>query len=325
MELVNSVETMPSLKSNLVANFVGAAWSSLMSLLFVPFYIRLMGAESFGVIGVFTALTAMLGLLDLGLSQAMNREMARLSVDGESRQLMADTTRTLEIVYWTIASMIVTIVLSLSHLIVYHWLNPVHLSRETILQSLWVMAFVIGLRWPIAIYAGGLNGLQKQVAVNVVQAVFATLYGFGAFLILRFVSPTLTAFFSWQAVVALAQVATSRFVLWRNFSTTRPAFRGDVVRNVWRFAAGVTGISIVSLILTQIDDIVLSRTLSLVDFGYFAFAITVSGVTFRLVGPAYGAYYPRLTQLVAKGMSQMWQKRITRGARLWHLRLCRWP
>lgn len=67
-----------------------------MSLAFVPFYIKLMGVESYGIVGVFTSLIGVLAILELGLSQAMNREMARLSVDQENAQLMANTARTLE-------------------------------------------------------------------------------------------------------------------------------------------------------------------------------------------------------------------------------------
>ena len=74
---------MSSVKRNIIANYLGSGWIALMSLAFIPFYIRLMGAEAYGIVGVFISLQAMLAVLDLGLSQTLNREMARLSADPE--------------------------------------------------------------------------------------------------------------------------------------------------------------------------------------------------------------------------------------------------
>ena len=292
---------MSSIKKNVVANFAGSAWTGLMGILFVPFYIRLMGVESYGVIGIFASLQAMFAVLDLGLSQALAREMARLSVDQKNTNRMADTARTLEIIYWGIALVVVAVITVASHFIAYHWLNPEKLSREYLLEVLWIMALVVGLRWPVSLYMGGLNGLQRQVLVNTLLAIFATLQGAGALAVLWLIKPTVQVFFFWQALMALAQVIVLRIALWRNLSSERKGkFSGDVLKEIWRFAAGMTGISLVSTILMQTDKILLSRLLSLSDFGYYTFAATVAAVMYRLISPVFTAYYPRLTELVSK-------------------------
>jgi len=113
-----------------------------------------MGVESYGVIGIFASLQAMFAMLDLGLSQALAREMARLSVDQKNASRMADTARTLEIIYWGIALAVFAFISLASHFIAYHWLNPEKLSREFLLEVLWIMALVVGLRWPVSLYMG---------------------------------------------------------------------------------------------------------------------------------------------------------------------------
>jgi len=272
-----------------------------MGVIFVPLYIRLMGVESYGVVGIFASLQAMFAVLDLGLSQTLAREMARLSVDQKNARRMADTARTLEIVYWGIALVVVAVIALASHFIAYHWLNPEKLSREFLLEVLWIMALVVGLRWPVSLYIGGLNGLQRQVLVNSILAVFATLQGAGAVAALWLIHPTVQVFFFWQAVMALAQVIVLRAVLWKNLSSEQKGiFRGDVLKEIWRFAAGMTGISLVSTILMQTDKILLSKLLSLADFGYYTFAAMVAAVLYRLITPVFTAYYPRLTELVSK-------------------------
>jgi hypothetical protein len=44
---------MSLIKQNIIANFGGKAWQALMSLAFVPLYIKFMVIESYGLIGIF--------------------------------------------------------------------------------------------------------------------------------------------------------------------------------------------------------------------------------------------------------------------------------
>ena len=290
-----------SLKKNVLANFAGSVWAALMGLAFVPFYIRLMGVESFGIVGVFASLMGMLAVLDLGLSQAMNREMARLSSEKQDIRRMADTARTLEVVYWGVALFVGVVIALLAPLLANYWLNPEQLSRGDLQQALWIMGLVVALRWPVSLYMGGLNGLQRQVQLNVLLSAVATIQGVGALVVLWFVAPTIQAFFIWQAAMALAQVITLRTALWRSLPRGHAGtFNKKVLNEIWHFAAGMTGISLLATILTQLDKIILSKILTLTEFGYYSFAATVAAVLSRLVGPIFTAYYPRLTELVSK-------------------------
>jgi O-antigen/teichoic acid export membrane protein len=308
---------MRSVKRNIIANYMGSGWVALMGLVFIPFYIRLMGAEAYGIIGVFISLQAMFAVLDLGLSQTLNREMARLSVDRNNAPVMADTARTLEVVYWGVALAIAAFIVLSSNFIAMDWLNPEQLSGEILIEALYVIAVVIGLRWPVALYMGGLNGLQHQVSVNALQAFFATLQGVGAVSILLLVEPTLRAYLYWQALVALLQVIAFRSAFWRHFdSGEHGSFRMDALQRIWRFAAGIGGISILATILTQLDKVILSKLLTLSQFGYYVFAATVAGILYRLIGPVFTAYYPRLTELVSVDSQAETKRTYHQGSQL---------
>lgn len=289
------------LKKNVIANFAGSGWTALMGLAFVPFYIRWMGVESYGIVGVYTSLVGMLAVLDMGLSQAMTREMARASSDVQNIHRMADTARTLEVIYWGVALVVGVFVVLLATPISNYWLNPQLLTRGGLQQAIWLMGLVIALRWPVSLYMGGLNGLQRQVQVNVLLSVVATLQGVGALLVLWFVAPTIQAFFMWQAAMALVQVIALRSVLWRSLPNRHVGrFNKMVLNDIWHFAAGMSGISLLATILTQMDKVILSKVLSLSEFGYYTFAATVASVLFRLISPVYIAYYPRLTELISR-------------------------
>ena len=63
----------------LAANLFGTGWAALLGLAVVPTYLRLIGVEAYGLMSFYMALTTLIQVFDLGLSPALNRELARLS------------------------------------------------------------------------------------------------------------------------------------------------------------------------------------------------------------------------------------------------------
>jgi O-antigen/teichoic acid export membrane protein len=293
-------------KKNIVANFGGSVWTGLMGLVFVPLYIHFMGIEAYGLMGIFATLLALFGLLDMGLSSTLNREMARLAVQTDKAQEMRDLVRTLEIPYWAVGLLISLIVIAASRFIAYRWVNAENLAPRTVQTAMILMGFVTLFQWPLSFYSGGLMGLQRQVLLNGINVVMATFRGLGAVLILWLVSPTVEAFFSWQIVVSVIQISLIVFFLWRSLpqAAAPPRFRRDLLRNIWRFAAGMTGITVLSTILTQLDKVILSRMLSLTLFGYYTLASSIAMNLYRFISPVFSATYPRLTNLVALGRKE---------------------
>jgi O-antigen/teichoic acid export membrane protein len=292
---------MPKLKKNIVANFVGSVWTGLMGLIFVPLYIKFMGIEAYGLIGIFATLLAIFGLLDMGLSGTLNREIARLAVQGGSAREMRDLVRTLEIPYWVVGLFLSVIVIMLSPFIAHHWVKAESLAPKTVQTAIMIMGLAVAFQWPISFYSGGLMGLQCQVLLNSINIVMSTFRALGAVLILWLVSPTIEAFFTWQIVTSVIHVGLIGYSLWRSLPTAAvaPRFRSELLQNIWRFAAGMTGTTLMVTILTQLDKVILSRMLSLQSFGYYTLAGVVALTLYRLITPVFTAVYPRLTNLVA--------------------------
>ena len=93
-----------SLRKNVLANYLGQGWRAIMSLAFVPLYIKYIGVEAYGLIGIFVMLQAWLGLLDIGMKPTLVREMARFSGGGYDAQSVWDLLRSIEIVALGIAT-----------------------------------------------------------------------------------------------------------------------------------------------------------------------------------------------------------------------------
>jgi len=305
---------MNLLKKNIVANFVGSIWSAIMGLVFIPLYIKFIGIESWGLIGIFATLQIIFGLLDMGLSNTLNREMARLSVLPGKEQEMRNLVRTLELLYWCIAIFVGITVVLLSPFIAHHWVKSGHLSLKTIEQALLIMGFVIALQMPAGFYSGGLMGLQKQVLLNVINIIAGALRGAGAVLILWLISPTIQAFFLWQIIISAMNVFLLAFFFWRSLplGEKKAVFQKKLFKGIWKFTAGMSGIAVLATILTQLDKIILSKILSLEMFGYYMLASMVAMSLGRLFTPVFFSIYPQFTQLVAlddqEGLKRLYHK-----------------
>ncbi|MBU2465191.1 MAG: oligosaccharide flippase family protein [Bacteroidetes bacterium] len=305
---------MSLLKKNIAANFAGSIWQALIGLVFIPLYIKFMGIESWGLIGIFATLQVIFGLLDMGLSSTLNREMARLSVLPCKEQEMRNLVRTLEVPYWCVTIFVGITIVLLSPIIAHHWVKAGQLSLKIIEQALLIMGFVIALQMPAGFYSGGLMGLQKQVLLNEINISISTLRSAGAVLILWLVSPTIQAFFFWQIVISITNAFLLAFFLWRRLplGEKKAVFQKQLIKGIWRFTAGMSGISVLAVILTQLDKIILSKILSLEMFGYYMLASMLAMGLGRLFTPVFFSIYPRFTQLVAindqDGLKKLYHK-----------------
>jgi O-antigen/teichoic acid export membrane protein len=72
-----------------------------------------------------------------------------------------------------------------------------------------------------------------------------------------------------------------------------------LLKGVGRFAAGLTAIAFLGLLLNNLDKLILSNLLTLEMFGYYTVAATVATALYMLVVPIYNAVFPQFSQLVA--------------------------
>lgn len=303
-----------SLKRNVLANYVGQGWAALMGIAFVPLYVKVLGAESYGLIGIFAILQAWMGLLDLGLTPTLNREMAKLGAKVRSSDHVRDLLRSLESIYAVVAAGMVGSLWIGAPWLANGWLQVGKLSSETVVISLRLMAFVLATRWLEQIYRGALQGLEDQVWLNSAQAILATLRWAGAYVIVAFVTPSVIAFFWWQGAVS---VATGIVLVRRTYAripagSRRGRFSVAALSEIKGFATGMFISAGLSFALMQADKLIISKLLPLDQLGYYMVAATAAGGLLQLVTPMNAAIFPRLTYLVARsdldGLSRTYQQ-----------------
>jgi O-antigen/teichoic acid export membrane protein len=292
-----------TLGRNLLAGLANSIWSALIGLAVVPFYLKYLGVEAYGLIGFFVTTQAVLALLDMGMAPTINREVARCSASGNLQEA-GKLLHTLAVVYWAIAGAIVLSIVLLAPLIAEYWLHSKQLSPQTISHAVMLMGLVIACRWPIGLYQGALIGAQRLTISSGINMVMVTIGSLGAVTVLAFVSPTIEAFFIWQACVGLIYAITMRFAAWRIIGKTEHySFDVEKLKSIWRFTVGMSAISLMGIIFTQLDKLLLSKFLGLEEFAHYMLATVVVSALYLLVAPMYNIAYPRFSAMAVNGDS----------------------
>jgi O-antigen/teichoic acid export membrane protein len=289
------------LKTRFFANLLGAAWSSLIQLGFVPLYVRAMGVEAYGLVGLYVALISILQLVELGLGPTINREIARAAVAGNSTR-QRNALRTFEVIYVAMAILLAICVWELGGIIADRWINPESLSRATTRDAIHWMGLLVFSQWPLALYQSALIGMQRQISANVLKAGFATANAVGSVIVLYTISPTIGAFLLWQVAIGGIQLVCTAATTWYMLPTSRdaPAFDRAWLREISAFAIGITGVTAAGVALTQLDKVILSHVLSLRDFGIYTLA-GIFGIGIGIIPNAvFLVTFPRYTELVAR-------------------------
>lgn len=305
-----------TLARNLIAGLANSLWSALIGLAVVPFYLKYLGIEAYGLIGLFITTQALLQLLDMGMAPTINREVARCSAAGRLKEA-GKLLHTLAVVYWGMAAAIAVLVLSLAPLIAEYWLRSRQLSSETVSHAVMLMGLVVACRWPIGLYQGVLIGAQRLTLSSVINMAMVTIGSVGAIAVLAFVSPTIEAFFAWQACVGLFYAISIRSAAWRIICRTEQTrFDLGQLKSVWRFTAGMSGIGLTALVFTQLDKVILSKMLGLGEFGHYMLATVVVSGLYVLISPLFNVMYPRFSALVVTGETEKLVEFYRLGTRL---------
>ena len=287
------------LGASVLANFVGSAWGVLISIAFVPVYLHYLGAEGYGVVGFSTTLFSIVAFLDGGLTLTINREFARLSDSTTNAPQMRDMLSAGTVLFGALAVLIVAALWAAAPFIAQSWLNADRISVAELTTSLRLVGFVLGEQMIWALLQGALFGLHRQVIANVVLGGGLAVRAVGAMLILRYWSATPSAFFAWYGVIFLLQISIGWALVGRYIGARRTFTvpKADKIKALLRQTKGFGAIALLSLLLGNVDKLLVSRLLPLKDFGYYMVAVSVGLVPLLISGPVTTAFFPRLARL----------------------------
>ncbi len=306
------------MKRNIIANLLGQGWSAVMMLALVPVYISYMGIDAYGVIGLYVVMETLLLALDAGVTPALSREMARFGAGAHSASALRDMLRTSEVLVISIGVLAGACVALAANWVVSDWLKAAHSIGGDAVIAVRLMGLSLAARLIEGIYRSAVMGLQRQVAVNIVASVAATVRGCGAVGVLAWVSPTLDIFFAWHAAASIAGAIGMALLVYRLLPPALPKAKFSVaaLRQMSGFARGMGTIAVLGLLLTQVDRILLSHLLDLRSYGVYMLAATAASGLGMVIAPVGVAMLPRMTHLHATSDEVGFRQSFHQGAQL---------
>lgn len=307
-----------SLKKNVAANYIGSLYVAVTGIVFIPLYIKYLGLEAFGLIGFFAILQAALSLFDAGMTPALSREMSRFSGGAVSEKDIRNLLRSFEIILLFLALAYFVSVFSLSNWLAVRWLKIETIPVSEAAASIKIMGFVVAMRMFESLHKGVLSGLQAQVSLNTINIIVSTLRSIGSLILMIFISNRIIDYFIWQAAVSIFSVVAFIFSAYGALpkSSLAGCFSVKSIKSVWRYAAGIFVTTSLGLLLTQLDKVILSKFLSLAEFGRFSVVATISTALITLIIPVVQAFFPRLVAVESQGNRSEFERVFHMGSQL---------
>ncbi len=294
-----------SVKINVIANYIGQAYATFIGIIVFPLYLQYLGAEAYGLVGFFVVLQTWLGMLDIGMSPMLNREMAAARARAEKLATFRLFLRSIEIIFMGISVAVALTIYLSRDWISLHWLRVETLDIREVAQCVGLMGTMVGLRFFTTIYRSGLTGLEGQVVLNSLSVFFATLRSFGALAVLSWIGTAPLDFFLYQFVVAVLEPLVTGTLFYKRLPqpplSKWLSFSWKLLRPTLPFALGSAHAAVTCIISTQLDKLLLSNILPLHEYGYFAIAASISSGVAQLSNPIGNAILPRMAFLLSSG------------------------
>lgn len=286
-----------TLRANIIANYASQAFVAAAGILTIPIYIHFMGAEVFGLIGFYAMLQAWFLLLDAGLTAALARQASLYNGGGNNADTLVALKGLLEVVFAIAGTVGAGLFIFLGPALARDWLQLVALDEAVVAQAIGLMGIVAALRWQTVLYRGAVTGFERQVWLGGVNAGIAALRFLAPIPFLAFVDNGPVMFFGLQLVVALLEMLVMR----RQAGRLIPHIENHrkdwtALRPILKFSAGVGLASIIWVVVTQSDKLVLSRLLPLTEFGHYSMAVQLATAITLINTPFTTAILPNMTR-----------------------------
>jgi O-antigen/teichoic acid export membrane protein len=145
-----------TLKNNTLWNLIGSGAPMLLGIVIIPYLIKEIGVEAFGILTLIWALIGYFSLFDFGLGRALTQQVASNLILGTEKQLrtLIKTGLLLTLCTGIIGGIVL---LACSYQLSYQWLNVSVKLRETTFYCLLIAALGI----PLTTITSGLKGILE--------------------------------------------------------------------------------------------------------------------------------------------------------------------
>jgi O-antigen/teichoic acid export membrane protein len=288
---------------NTVANFAGQLLYPVLALALVPFYLRYVGLEGYGLIGLVAMVVSVLGVFSRGLGSALQREIGRRSATSEGQRSLRTLLRSFEIVYWVVGVALAAVLGLLAVTAGARWIRTESIPQQTVVACLVLLAVRVALAFPHSVYQSVFIGTERQVTGNVLNATLAvTAATAGALAIGIFRS--VTAFYVTEVFTAGVFLLVFRSRAFAALPAGAAVFDAGEVRTLLRESADLIWTNGIGLLISNLDRVLVSAALPVAGLGLYTAAVSAARVVGLGLHPFLMAAYPRTCRIAGTASPQ---------------------
>jgi O-antigen/teichoic acid export membrane protein len=288
---------MSRLSRNILWNLAGQAVLLGLGLLAVRVVFRQLGADAFGLI-LFaqTASFVLIGMLDLGISSTIVREVAA-HLETE-RAYVLELLRTGTSIYWAAYLLLAATVVLTAPALVNHWVHLGTMDAASATQVVRILLLGALLTLPRSLYASLFRGRQAMGVNNVIESGALAVQQLGIIVILARGGGvfSVAAWFSGSYLLSvLAYVVMASRVV--PASALMPGYSATAVRRNLRFSLHMVSTSSLGMLLGQTDKLLVSKLMPIGALGTYGFAATLVAAVARVTSSIVLAAFPSFSDL----------------------------
>lgn len=295
--------------ANAVFNYAAQGLLAIAGLVTLPFLLERMGPELYAFVAIYFTVQTVFSILDGGLSGSLAREFALLRHAPSSIASGRGLLRRAEPFYVGLAFTGFATMWALSTTIADQWFRVSSIDRAEASHFIGIIGAIAAIRLATGLYRSVLVGYERQKALSLID-IGCTCIRYG------FVLPFMDHFgvdgylyFCYQlglAVLEAVALRTCAVVATRPYEEQAriPAGVPPSLRSIFHRSTQIWVLSIIWVLVTQMDKVLLSGTLALKEFGYFSVVSVLTSGILMLGSPIVAAAMPRLA---AYHQSAQWE------------------
>jgi len=291
---------MSKLSKNIIYNLFGQGLLLIIGFVAVKYIFKQLGDDALGIIYFALTMNGVLcAVLEMGICSTTVREVSAHFNDepGYIRNLI----RTFSLFYWVACLLLAVIIYFGAPILVDKWINLETIDAAMATRVLQILGISALLALPRSLYASLFRGLQRM-EFNLIDVVSNAFQQFGIIVILAIGGGLLQVAY-WIAVsfgigTLCYLLAARRFFPWQAFV---PYYYSVVVRRNLGYSFNMMSISLLAMVHTQSDKIIVSKLLPVSLFGFYGFAYSAVSKATLLTSAVAQAAFPSFSSLFKMG------------------------
>lgn len=302
----NYLSTIPQTLQNIVANFIGRFWISIIGLIAIPVMVNGLGNELFGIYSFINIVFVYLTVFDLGISKGIIKflsESISLKQAGRQKQIIY----TVLVVYILLGILLLVLVYFFSDLLIAHFLKVEIPEDDGYIQ---LCIFIMSLSVAFLIIRSAFNGVlvanHKFVLLNTINSVLESLKWL-LIIVFVYLGYSIMAIFIIQLFIVLSQTLFLAYYSLKFLPkiSIENHFSFSLAKEIFNYSWPVSLSDLISKFIVHVDKIIFTLFNPIASLTYYVVSFQLASKVWEIPSNFLAVFFPKFAQDFANNERQM--------------------